>query len=300
MSNVSKQSESKSTTNLVNSAKTISNTKTIEWRPFPVTGIEDKYMVSNDGQVKSLITGKIMSCSSIRGGYKSVSIGSVHKTFKVHQLVANAFIPRTDPLKNIVNHKDGNKLHNTVDNLEWTTLGENTQHALDTGLTAVTTRAVYQCDLQGTVIKKHDTIRGAGKDTGVDSGGIAKCCKGTLKQSGGFIWKFVDVNPNEGVIDTTDYIPVKDFKNYLINKEGNVYSVPYKKIMKQQANNDGYLGIQLSNDGNRISYLVHRLVAMHFVTQPKGKDYVSHKDGNKLNNHADNLEWLSSSESNSK
>ena len=120
--------------------------------------------------------------------------------------------------------------------------------------------------------------------------------KGTRNKAGGFTWKFVDENPNEQAIDLTNFIQVKDFPNYLINKNSDVYSKPYKKILKQQLNNDGYMGIQLTNKGNRKSFLAHRLVAMHFLKIDINKDKVNHKDGNKINNNVSNLEWVTDSE----
>ena len=68
-------------------------------------------------------------------GYKSVSLreGGAQKTFLVHRLVCAAFLPRDERRPN-VNHKDGNKANNHIENLEWVTQKENIDHARATGL----------------------------------------------------------------------------------------------------------------------------------------------------------------------
>lgn len=72
-----------------------------------------------------------MSYTLNNRGYLSVVIR--RKTYMVHRLVAQAFIPNPQN-KPFVNHKDGDKTNNHVDNLEWCTAAENNQHARDTGL----------------------------------------------------------------------------------------------------------------------------------------------------------------------
>ena len=102
------------------------------------------YQVSNLGHVRSvdrLVNSKAKSQQFRMGvnlkifqfntGYCYVIMQ--HKNRSIHRLVAQAFIPNSDN-KQYVNHKDGNKLNNCVDNLEWVTAKENTQHAIDTGL----------------------------------------------------------------------------------------------------------------------------------------------------------------------
>lgn len=269
----------------------------LEWKLIPVENTTTDYYVSNDGQIYSDFSGKILNCSSLRGGYKSFSVGfkneKLRKKFKIHQIVAKAFIPNDDPQnKNVVNHKDGNKLNNHVDNLEWVSLRENNQHAIDTGLLKPTKRRVTQMDLDGNVIKIHETLRGSGTDTGVLSSSIAKCCKETRLTAGGFKWKFTDENTNEidsKNVDLSAFKEVNFNSKYLINDKGEVYSTSYNKFMKTQTTNDGYLGIQLANKGKRKSYLLHRLVAEHFYDDFKDSKLVRHKDNNKFNNMFKNL-----------
>lgn len=57
-----------------------------------------------------------------------------HKTLLVHRLVANAFLKENNIANLTVNHKDGNRLNNRLDNLEWLTRGENIRHGFNTGL----------------------------------------------------------------------------------------------------------------------------------------------------------------------
>ncbi len=88
------------------------------------------YLISSDGQVYTLYKKRI-SKQHDNNGYKMVWLKS--KWGYVHRLVAQQFIPNPDG-KKWVNHKDGNKANNSVDNLEWTTISENIQHAWNTGL----------------------------------------------------------------------------------------------------------------------------------------------------------------------
>lgn len=106
-----------------------------------IEGYEGLYQVSNLGRVKSLDRidcrgqhrePKFMKARPTKQGYLRVGLwknGKV-KTVSIHRLVAEAFISKNFT----VNHKDGNKSNNTVDNLEWMTQKENNIHAYETGL----------------------------------------------------------------------------------------------------------------------------------------------------------------------
>lgn len=103
-----------------------------EWRD--VVGYEQYFQVSNFGRVYSKRTSKILKQTISKTGYYIFSTrlgGRKGKSicFKVHRLVAQAFILNPDG-KPYVNHKDANKLNNTLENLEWCTHMENVIHAV--------------------------------------------------------------------------------------------------------------------------------------------------------------------------
>lgn len=101
------------------------------WKP--IDGF-DNYEVSNHGNVRRI--GKQNLKSAVTRGYARLALrkeGKSHNKY-VHRLVASAFLTNKDINKNQVNHIDGNKLNNTVCNLEWVTCSENHFHAYATGL----------------------------------------------------------------------------------------------------------------------------------------------------------------------
>ena len=100
-----------------------------------VKGFEGLYQVSNYGRVYSKITNKIMKPKIEKDGYYRLGLrkNGVRKFFRIHRLVALAFIPQEE-YKPVVNHKDGNKLNNNVENLEWCTVSYNVKHAYDNNL----------------------------------------------------------------------------------------------------------------------------------------------------------------------
>lgn len=113
-----------------------------------------------------------------------------------------------------------------------------------------------------------------------------------------------------------DFIEDTDTGIYRITREGKVFTQTKRKIpivgkgmeflgkfkyilepereMSYTLNNRGYLSVVV----RKKTHMLHRLVAQAYIPQPQGKDYVNHIDGNKLNNHVDNLEWCTIAENN--
>jgi hypothetical protein len=148
-----------------------------------------KYYVSNLGRFKD-------SEGLIRDNYKVNENGYIrvyiyNKTYAVHRLIAFAFLENPDN-KEQVNHIDGNKLNNTVDNLDWVTNKENQIHKFKIGLGNNFTRTIIQYDLEGNLIKEFKSIVSAAKEIGVSNGNIQGVLLNKRKTAGGFIWKYLD------------------------------------------------------------------------------------------------------------
>ncbi len=135
--------------------------KVEEWRD--VVGYEGVYQVSNMGRVKSLKRKNkcrhikedfIMKLSYSDQGYSNVllSLDGKTKHFFVHRLVATAFIPLIAG-KNFVNHINGNKADNSVENLEWVTHKENIKHSVKTGLSKFKSKEVHLFNKQKEFVK---------------------------------------------------------------------------------------------------------------------------------------------------
>lgn len=152
------------------------------WVDFPQG--KRKYKVNRKGQILSVRTGEILVPQLQKNGYYNIKIGC--RTFNIHRIVAEAFIPNNEELP-CINHKDGNKFNNNVDNLEWCTYRHNIIHAYSNGLRK-NIKAVV-CLLNGDIVKEYKSARDAEKD-GFANQLIAKCCRGKRKTHKGYEWKY--------------------------------------------------------------------------------------------------------------
>lgn len=84
---------------------------------------------------------------------------------------------------------------------------------------------------------------------------------------------------------------IKNFEDYTIDTNGNVYSKRKRKYLKQTVNKYGYCKVTLQKDKHKKIYSIHRLVAEMFIPNPYNLPQVNHTDGNKQNNCLNNLEW---------
>ena len=170
-----------------------------------IKGYEGLYQVSNFGNVKSLerykknhsklqkVNEKILKATINKtNGYVYVMLmkNASEKNTRVHKLVAEAFLPNEDN-KPQINHIDGNKANNKVDNLEWCTCSENVTHAYKNRLANNDNQKIKirQYDKQHNFIAEFDSLLKAAKELKISIGNISMCINNKRKTANGYIFE---------------------------------------------------------------------------------------------------------------
>lgn len=106
-----------------------------------------------------------------------------------------------------------------------------------------------------------------------------------------------DLEVQPYLIDMSEiWVPVRDYPNYEVSNHGRVKRLRDGKEMKQPPNGGGYASSTLTNSDGKKTWLIHRLVAAHFVPNPDHKPMVDHINGIRSDNRAENLRWCTATE----
>lgn len=167
---------------------------------LPIKDVYPGYEVSSIGRVRRVANQRVLK-QSLSSGYRRITLGNPEKNCYVHRLVANAFLDNPHA-KREVNHKDGNRANNGVENLEWCTSSENSIHSYKVlgrrgshfgkyGSKSPWAKKVKQLSLEGVVITTYGSITDAARDLGLHTSNIVNSIKGKGQQTaGGFRWEY--------------------------------------------------------------------------------------------------------------
>ena len=160
-----------------------------EWREIILDNNHTSYFISSLGRIKNK-KGIIMENYKIHhSGYIYTRIN--YNKYAMHRLVAMMFIPNLEN-KPFVNHIDGNKVNNTVSNLNWVTCYENNIHNHNMGFVKCYTKKIIQYDLEMNEINKYKSIKEASDILNITTTNILGALKNRQKTAGGFIFKYLE------------------------------------------------------------------------------------------------------------
>jgi hypothetical protein len=166
------------------------NLENEEWREVVIDNQKTKgYYVSSLGRFKNKKGVIMKNYKPHHSGYIYVRINS--EKYALHRLVAETFIPNLEN-KPIPNHIDGNKMNNSVSNLEWATYSENNLHNYKIGLNKGHQRKIIQYDLEMNEIKKFDKILDASKELNICYSSIKAVLYKKQNTAGGFIFRYLE------------------------------------------------------------------------------------------------------------
>jgi len=273
------------------------------WKKIPE--YKKFYKVSNKGKVKSLRSGNLLKIR-IQNGYPVVGLIDKHGNIKqkyVHSLMALAFLekPQSNQLL-VVDHINGNREDNHLENLRWITQSENVKHAYGTNPKMIgKCSPVLKLDKKKNIVTKYNSMKEACEDTGISRDTLFRILNKKDNFYGGFYYEYatkkkqIILEKDENFINMGIYRDL-DFSMFEISNYGRLKSLKFNIIRKTTLHN-GYHALPLaSKSGKTLTLLIHILVANYFVEKPedfdKKKYVVNHLDEIKTNNHHQNLEWV--------
>lgn len=262
----------------------------MEWTVIPKYSL---YEASIDGRIRNRKTGLTKTVDVRQDGYGYVSlkpdVAGMSRVLRVHKILAQTFLGEC-PIGYSVDHIDRNPRNNAISNLRYASHKEQRKNSSNKGVSFQ--RNVELLDASGTIIGQYDSAKLCYEALGLTMGMRAFYRKIGGSLSNGYIVRYKEVIDLEGEI----WKPIIGFEStHLVSNLGRVKTVDGRLIL--QSLRHDYYRVSLNKGGKTSKCSVHRLVAEAFHGSPSDSDLiVNHIDGNKKNNRAENLNWLTRSE----
>ena len=261
-----------------------------EWRTVDANGAA----VSSYGRYRNF-RGVVNTPTPARSGYVTVQIAG--KFTSMHRAVAEAFgLPGQSAERCQVNHKDGDRSNNRVENLEWVSAAENNKHARDTNLHRRNGGQTQSKPVEARRLGTDEWVRfastaEAAQALGLSSGGVSSCARGRQKRDGDYEFRFAE--PTEpSMLDGEEWRTVGR-RGAAVSSRGR-YRDCRGVVRTPRPVRSGYVSICIAS---RLR-VIHRVIAeaFHLPGRTAERDEINHIDGNPSNNHLSNLEWVSRGE----
>lgn len=152
------------------------------------------YMISKKGQIYSKKIQRLCCITILPSGYHKIKLkadNGIYKDLYIHVIIAMTYlnyIPSSNMI--VINHKDGNKGNNSLDNLEIVTQSENMKHSVKINNHKIFRKAVYYVDDNNKMIQ-FISAKEASKQTNIDHSSIVKSCKSDTKKAGNIKWYYM-------------------------------------------------------------------------------------------------------------
>lgn len=258
-----------------------------EWEVYP---LNENYEIHPSGKVRNIKSGKELSIWTANTGFRGVTLYQDNKKTSpsLHRVMAETFLDEPDDSSFQAHLKDGNKENCTIENIEWRTWSEintqaknSTRDGLKRGFTAV----------NGTSgeTKRYKSKGDALTGSGVGRKAFDKAVSNANPIKG---WKFTQIDnilPAQGA----EIRDIPGFPKAKASSDGLIYKPTGGWTAGSDVTGKAYKRVIFGKDEQR----VHKLIAITFLgSAPLKNAVVNHKNGNGLDNRAENLEWTTVSD----
>lgn len=187
-----------------------------------INNVKTNYSINEQGEIINNISKKILK-QRLQQGYKHVGlhINKESKSFRVHRLVAQTFIPNPNNYP-YVNHIDGNRQNNNISNLEWCTPSQNSLHSAKNNNKRFFRKRVKQYNMNGDFMLEYNSIKEASLETKTDPCKISEVCNRHRLSTNNYQWRFSD-DEQDVLINYTAPTLKKKVGQYLNGKLINTY-----------------------------------------------------------------------------